>query len=116
MGGRNIICTLLAALLPALALPVRHCWRRPPRCTDGSDDDELQEVIVTAPEPRYVAPTRRDRIGRIWAPVYINDKGPFRLVLIRRQSFGNIASVAAALELPLHKSETFTCAASPAAP
>ena len=41
----------------------------------------LQEVTVAAPEPRYVAPTRRDRIGRIWAPVYLNGKGPFRLVL-----------------------------------
>jgi predicted aspartyl protease len=40
-----------------------------------------EEIIVTAPEPRYVAPTLRDRIGRIWAPVYINGKGPFRLVL-----------------------------------
>ena len=41
----------------------------------------LPEVTVTAPEPRYVAPTRRDRIGRIWAPVYLNGQGPFRLVL-----------------------------------
>jgi predicted aspartyl protease len=40
-----------------------------------------EEVLVTAPEPRYVAPTQRDRIGRIWAPVYIDGKGPFRLVL-----------------------------------
>ncbi len=40
-----------------------------------------QTVVVTAPEPRYVAPTLRDRIGRIWAPVYLNGKGPFRLVL-----------------------------------
>jgi predicted aspartyl protease len=43
--------------------------------------EPLTEVSVTAPEPRYVAPTRRDRIGRIWAPVFINGKGPFRLVL-----------------------------------
>jgi Aspartyl protease len=28
-----------------------------------------------------VASTRRDRIGRIWAPVYLDGKGPFRLVL-----------------------------------
>jgi len=41
----------------------------------------LEEVIVTSPEPRYVAPTTRDRIGRIWAPVLINGKGPYRLVL-----------------------------------
>jgi predicted aspartyl protease len=43
--------------------------------------EPITEVSVTAPEPRYVAPTRRDRIGRIWAPVFINGKGPFRLVL-----------------------------------
>jgi hypothetical protein len=43
--------------------------------------EQLSEVVVKAAEPRLVAPTRRDRIGRIWAPVYINDRGPFRLVL-----------------------------------
>jgi len=47
----------------------------------AEDPAPLSEVIVTAPEPRYVAPTRRDRIGRIWAPVYLNGQGPFRLVL-----------------------------------
>lgn len=43
--------------------------------------DGVQEILVEAPEPRYVAPTLRDRIGRIWAPVYIDGLGPFRLVL-----------------------------------
>jgi predicted aspartyl protease len=41
----------------------------------------VEEVVVTSPEPRYVAPTTRDRIGRIWAPVLINGQGPYRLVL-----------------------------------
>jgi len=41
----------------------------------------LESIDVTADEPRFVAPTRRDRIGRIWAPVSINGQGPFRLVL-----------------------------------
>ena len=41
----------------------------------------LDDIAVTADEPRFVAPTRRDRIGRIWAPVHVNGKGPFRLVL-----------------------------------
>ena len=41
----------------------------------------VEEVVVSVPEPRYVAPTTRDRIGRIWAPVLINGKGPYRLVL-----------------------------------
>lgn len=43
--------------------------------------EELTEVIVQTTEPRFVAPTRRDRIGRIWAPVLIDGKGPYRLVL-----------------------------------
>lgn len=43
--------------------------------------DSLYEIVITATEPRFVAPTRRDQIGRIWAPVTINGKGPFRLVL-----------------------------------
>ncbi|HVP32639.1 MAG TPA: retroviral-like aspartic protease family protein [Steroidobacteraceae bacterium] len=38
-------------------------------------------MVVQAPEPRFVAKTTRDRIGRIWAPVLIDGKGPFRLVL-----------------------------------
>jgi predicted aspartyl protease len=50
---------------------------------DARPDDSAnpEEVVVAAPEPRYVAPTLRDRIGRVWAPVYINGQGPFRLVL-----------------------------------
>ena len=50
----------------------------PPPALGG---DQVQEVIVQAPEPKFVAPTRRDRIGRIWAPVLIDGKGPYRLVL-----------------------------------
>ena len=46
-----------------------------------SPADQLEEIIVQTREPRYVAPTRRDRIGRIWAPVLIDGKGPYRLVL-----------------------------------
>ena len=46
-----------------------------------SPADQLQEIIVQTSEPRFVAPTRRDRIGRIWAPVLIDGKGPYRLVL-----------------------------------
>jgi len=37
--------------------------------------------MVQTTEPRYVSPTRRDRIGRIWAPVLIDGKGPYRMVL-----------------------------------
>jgi predicted aspartyl protease len=46
-----------------------------------SPAEQLEEVLVQTTEPRYVAPTRRDRIGRIWAPVLIDGKGPYRMVL-----------------------------------
>lgn len=42
---------------------------------------QLSPIVIETPEPRFVAPTRRDKIGRIWAPVMINGQGPFRLVL-----------------------------------
>jgi predicted aspartyl protease len=65
------------------------------------DAAPLSEVAVTAPEPRYVAPTLRDRLGRIWAPVYLNGKGPYRLVLDTGASRSAItAQVAADLGLP----------------
>lgn len=67
--------------------------------------DDLPQVQVSAPEPRYVAPTRRDRIGRIWAPVYINGHGPFRLVLDTGASHSGVtAHVAADLGIPLDES------------
>jgi hypothetical protein len=62
--------------------------------------DNLADVMVEAPEPRYVAPTMRDQIGRIWAPVRINGRGPFRLVLdTGASSSGVTAMVALALGL-----------------
>lgn len=63
--------------------------------------DELSEVVVQAPEPRYVAPTQRDRIGRVWVPVFINEKGPFRLVLDSGATRSAITPfVARSLQLP----------------
>ncbi len=62
----------------------------------------MEEVVVSAPEPRYVAPTTRDRIGRIWAPVLINGMGPYRLVLDTGASRSAISTkVAAELGLPI---------------
>jgi predicted aspartyl protease len=46
-----------------------------------AEEYELTEVVITAREPRYAAPTTRDRIGRVWIPVHMDDKGPYRLVL-----------------------------------
>jgi predicted aspartyl protease len=65
-------------------------------------DEVLQEVTIATPEPRYVAPTTRDRIGRVWVPVRINDKGPFRLVLDSGATHTAVtAKVAGALGLSL---------------
>jgi len=67
--------------------------------------DQLTEIVVEGHGPRFVAPTRRDRIGRIWAPVYINGKGPFRLVLDTGATQSALTStVASILALPLDRS------------
>jgi hypothetical protein len=71
--------------------------------------DALAEILVEAREPRYVAPTRRDSIGRIWAPVYINGRGPFRMVLDTGASHSGVtAMVALALGIPTDRSPPVT--------
>jgi predicted aspartyl protease len=62
-------------------------------------------VTVEGEGPRYVAPNTLDRIGRIWAPVMINGKGPFRLVLdTSGNSSAVVPSVAEKLGVPLQQS------------
>ena len=71
------------------------------------DTPTLEEILVEAPEPRYVAPTLRDRIGRVWAPVMINGQGPFRLVLDTGATTSAIvSSVAERLGMPTSASNT----------
>jgi predicted aspartyl protease len=66
-----------AAGLPAPAAGAAPAQPAPPAAAPAT----VPQVVVESNEPRFVAPTRRDRIGRIWAPVMIDGKGPFRLVL-----------------------------------
>ena len=67
--------------------------------------EQLADIMVEAPEPRYVSPTRRDQIGRIWAPVLINGHGPFRLVLDTGASHSAVTElVALALGIPTNLS------------
>jgi hypothetical protein len=78
-----------------------------PTLSPSSPDvaEELADILVEAPEPRFVAPTRRDQIGRIWAPVIINGRGPFRLVLDTGASHSAVtAMVALALGIPTDQS------------
>jgi predicted aspartyl protease len=90
-GGGVLLCGILLFSLRASATTPEL----PPAVTPGAPTpltDAPAEVIVEAPEPKYVAPTLRDRIGRIWAPVLINGKGPFRLVLDTGASHSAIIS------------------------
>jgi predicted aspartyl protease len=74
---------LLGVLLSSPAAPAatEGAPNPPPPQTLPTPAEQLQEVIVQTTEPRFVAPTRRDSIGRIWAPVLIDGKGPYRLVV-----------------------------------
>lgn len=94
-GCRIASCILvLAGFSPAL-----------PTGAVAQEPDGLAEIVVTAREPRFVAPTLRDRIGRIWAPVFINGKGPFKLVLDTGASHSGVTEmVASTLRIPLDQS------------
>lgn len=93
---------LVASLTFAPALPALVLSNDPKPSTATADTaDELAEIMVETREPRFVAPTLRDQIGRIWAPVYINGRGPFRLVLDTGASNSGVtAMVALALGIP----------------
>jgi predicted aspartyl protease len=98
-----LIALLAAVVPPALATPATPAapLLNPAAVSSAPIGPAIPEVSITAPEPRYVAPTLRDRLGRIWAPVYLNGKGPYRLVLDTGASHSAvIAKVAADLGLP----------------
>jgi Aspartyl protease len=61
--------------------PAQDDHALPPSQTITTTPVPLATIDVVSEEPRYVAPTRLDKIGRIWAPVTVNGQGPFRFVL-----------------------------------
>jgi hypothetical protein len=90
----------MQAVLPPVGSPTAA-----PSAATAEAVDQLAEIMVQTREPRYVAPTRRDQIGRIWAPVLINGRGPFRLVLdTGASSSGVTAMVAMALGISTDES------------
>jgi hypothetical protein len=102
---RHSLRRATAALLASCVLLLSPMRRAAGEPIEPALVQELPQVQVTAPEPRFVSPTRRDRIGRIWAPVFINGQGPFRLVLDTGASHsGVIARVAETLGMPLDAS------------
>jgi predicted aspartyl protease len=64
---------LIALVLAAAALPAARALDAPATGT--------HIVAVEPDQPLYAVSTRYDRIGRIVAPVYINDRGPFLFML-----------------------------------
>lgn len=101
-AGRRVIAALLPGLIASAAcIAADPVSGTTPPATPLASDAPTDEVSIVAPEPRYVAPTLRDSIGRIWAPVLIDGKGPFRLVLDTGASRSAVtASVAQALGVP----------------
>lgn len=79
--ARTLLLVALAAGAVLARTGAQETGDRQPQAHPPEARAPTPGVIVQAPEPRFVAPTRRDRIGRIWAPVMIDGKGPFRLVL-----------------------------------
>jgi predicted aspartyl protease len=99
MPSRPIVLALLS--LTAFVSQAEEV-AAPPASSEGAAPEE---VTVAAPEPRYVAPTLRDRIGRVWAPVLINGKGPYRLVLDTGANRSAVTeSLAARIGVPLQVS------------
>lgn len=91
---------LLAALGAAAALPpasAQNTAGAPPPSPPAAVPSPAPGIVVQAAEPRFVAPTRRDKIGRIWAPVMIDGRGPFRLVLDTGASGSAITAQVAAI-------------------
>jgi predicted aspartyl protease len=108
-GYRNLPLSLFLGALLCMSSLARSedttPFEIPPLPPFEQSTSPLPEIAVVAPEPRYVAPTRRDRIGRIWAPVMIDGKGPYRLVLDTGASRSAVnAEVAGELGIPLDAS------------
>ena len=64
---------LFQVRLLGYGIPVLLTWVAPVNVARAESDTE--------PVPAYVASTQPDRIGRVMAPVYINDRGPFAFVI-----------------------------------
>ncbi|MFO1295022.1 MAG: retropepsin-like aspartic protease, partial [Rubrivivax sp.] len=87
---------LLAASLALAGAARPAATEEPATPAPGARPADMPTVVVEGQEPQYVVPTRRDRIGRIWAPVYINGQGPFRLAFDTGASRSGVTAALAA--------------------
>ncbi|HEY6643138.1 retroviral-like aspartic protease family protein [Povalibacter sp.] len=80
--ARRLILSHAAALLAALLIP---CIDVQASASAGRSPPPTDPISIPFPslEPDhlYAAPTRPDRIGRVLAPVMINGRGPFRMMV-----------------------------------
>lgn len=80
-------CTLFAAVLVAAQPAVATAPDRARTDSSPAVTADVHSALPQAPPPvavagpLFAAPTRLDRIGRILAPVMINGRGPFRLMV-----------------------------------
>lgn len=109
MDGRRNLATdrwgrmVLGAVSLCLALAWPAHAQAPADPAPLPEITPLPDITVAAPEPKFVAPTTRDRIGRIWAPVLINGEGPYRLVLDTGASRSAVTDrVAMRMKLPIY--------------
>src|SRR3954466_6724416 len=92
----------VGAIVWSLALSSGARATEEPAPAPTDDTRVLEELIVGAQAPRYAARTRRDHIGRVWVPVAINGKGPFKLVVdTGATTSAVVSSVARRLGLPM---------------
>ena len=94
-GQSEATVGVFALAVPGLARPGRAGARRSSETRRCAGQPGRRAALAVLPgtrtpstksrslptNPGSSRPTRRDRIGRIWAPVEINGQGPFRLVL-----------------------------------
>lgn len=108
VAARVLCMTLPVAWFPGAAAPTAAASTAAATIAPvavAPPTDSLSPIVIQTNGPRFVAPTRRDSIGRIWAPVYIDGKGPFRLVLdTGATQSGLSATVASILGLALDRS------------
>lgn len=73
--------SLAAVLLIALIVATASCAAEPEFGAAQVATARVASDESASDEPLYASPTRRDRIGRVMAPVMINGQGPFRFVV-----------------------------------